>query len=97
MNNVLKILVPELAHGFFVQRGDVFGFGDCDPLSPKRVSQYDLEQLNKVPINNLDSERAVGSINYELNIRTLATQLNAASSNFIKNKSYETYRIVQRF
>ena len=86
--NVLSLVLPELARGFFVQRGDVFGFGDFNPMSPKRVTQYDVKVLSEAPINNLDSERAVGSINHELGLRG-ATQLNAASSNFVKSKSYD--------
>ena len=52
------------------------------------VTRYDLDSLNQAPINNLDSERAVGSINHELSQRG-ATQLKAASDCLIKNKSYD--------
>ena len=80
--NVLSLVLPELARGFFVQEVMYFGL---DPMCPKRVNQYDVKVLNEAPINNLDSERAVGSINHELG----ATQLDAASSNFVKSKSYD--------
>ena len=76
--SVLSLILPELAQGFFVQRGDVFGFGPFDPNSTKLVTQHDLGILNQAPINNLDSERAVGSNNYELSRRG-ATQVTAVS------------------
>ena len=82
------MILPELAQGFFVQRGDVFGFGPFDPNSTKLVTQHDLGILNQAPIINLDSERAVGSINYELSRRG-ATQLKAASDSLVNNKSYD--------
>ena len=43
--------------------------------------------LNQAPINNY-SERAVGSINYELSFRG-ATQLKAASDSLVKNRSFD--------
>ena len=86
--SVLSLILPELAQGFFIQRGDVFGFGPFDPNSTKLVTKHDLGLLNQAPINNLDSERAVGSINYELSQRG-ATQLKAASDSLVKNKSYD--------
>jgi hypothetical protein len=85
---VLSILLPRLADGFFVQRGDVFGFGNLDPNSSKLVTKHAIQSLNKAPIHHLDSERSVGSINYELGIRG-ATEINAASTNFVKSKSYD--------
>ena len=67
--NVLSLVLPELGRGLFVQRGDVFGLGDVDPMSPKRVTQYEVKVLNEAPlitwtrkeplvplIMNLDSE-----------------------------------------
>ena len=85
---VLSLILPELAQGFFVQRGNVFGFGPFDPDSDKLVTKQDMQILNQAPINNLDSERAVGSVNYELGVRG-ATQLQAASDALVKNKSYD--------
>ena len=57
----------------------MFGFGDYDPESSTLVTQYDLKLLNQAPINNIDAERSVGSINYELDRRG-AKQLAAAGS-----------------
>lgn len=86
--SVLSLILPELAQGFFVQRGDVFGFGPFDLDSEKLVTRHDMTKLNQVPINNLDSERAVGSINHELSLRG-ATQLQAASDSLVKNRSFD--------
>ena len=89
--NVLKILnllLPVLADGFFVQRGNVFGFGDFDPTSEKLVTNHDIAILKQAPINNLDAERSVGSINYELDRRG-PKQLSAAGSAHVKAKSVD--------
>ena len=66
----------------------MFGFGPFDLNSTKLVPQHAMASLNQAPINNLDSERAVGSINHELGQRG-ATQLKAASDSLIKSKSYD--------
>ncbi len=53
-----------------------------------KVGQMDQEKnqkKKKKPSNNLDPERSVGSINYELKIRG-AKQLKAASSAHVKSK-----------
>ena len=86
--SVLKILLPRLAQGFFVQRGYVFCFRDFNPDSAKLVTEQYMSQLNQAPIYNLDSERSVVSINYELDTRG-ATQIHSASSSFLKGKSYD--------
>lgn len=85
---VLSLLLPSLAEGFFQQRGNVFGFGDYNPQSTTLVTQYDMTLLNKAPINNIDAERSVGSINYELDRRG-AKQLAAAGSAHFKAKSVD--------
>ena len=46
-----------------------FGFGNYDPASPMLVTSNNMEQLNQAPINNMSSERAVGSIIYELGVK----------------------------
>ena len=60
---VLKVLLPRLADGWFKQRGNVFGFGDYDTNSPQLLDMHDVNKLDYAPINNLDSEHDVGSIN----------------------------------
>ena len=62
VTTLLSLFLPKLAYGFFVQRGNIFGFGNYDPASPMLVTSKNMEQLNQAPINNMSSERAVGSI-----------------------------------
>ena len=81
---VLNILLPKLGKGFARQRGKSFGFGDT-PLSEAGITKFDQEKLKDAPISNLDSERSVGSINYELKIRG-AKQLKTASAALVKSK-----------
>ena len=86
---VLIILLPQLAAGWSKQRGAVFGFGpDADKECSTKVSDQDQEKLKCAPINNLDPERSVGYINYELGIRG-AKQLGAASSALVKGKGHK--------
>ena len=66
---ILRLILPQIAQGFFQQRGNIFGFGDFDKNSSELLTKQDFEKLNEAPINNLDSERSIGSINYELKIR----------------------------
>ena len=77
------MLLPELANGWFIQRGNVFGFGGYDENSSSLVTNMDIADLNQAPINNIDAERAVGSINYELGVRG-RKELSAASSCLLK-------------
>ena len=85
--NILELLLPELATGWYIQRGYVFGFGNYDEHSSTLVTNMDIEELNQVPINNIDAERAVGSINYELGVRG-SHELDAASSCFLKGTTF---------
>ena len=66
---ILRLILPQIAQGFFQQRGNIFGFGDFEKNSSELLPKQDFAKLNEAPINNLDSERSVGSINYELKIR----------------------------
>ena len=86
---VLGILLPKLADGWSLQRGAVFSFGpqankDCST----KISDLNQEKLKNAPINNLDPERSVGTINHELKCRG-AKQLAAASSALVKGKGYK--------
>ena len=67
MLQILDLLLPLLTEGWFVQ-GNVFGFGAFDPESFKLVTYMNMEDMNPASINNLDSKRSVGSINYGLSI-----------------------------
>ena len=46
----------------------MFGIGECDPGNKLLVTKYDVNVVNQNPINNGDSKRSVGSINYGLSI-----------------------------
>ena len=81
-------MLPVLADKFFIQRGNVFGFGDFDPDSESLVTNYDLSVLKQAPINNLDAKRSVGSINYELDRRG-CKELAAAGAAHMKAKSVD--------
>ena len=84
--DLLKILLPRLAKAWDVQRGEQFGFGDSqDSESSLVIADMNQNKLKSAPINNLDAERSVGSIQYELNIRG-KKNLQAASSAHVKNK-----------
>ena len=72
-----------MADGFLKQRGQVFGVASgsneelcLDSLDPN---------LDMAPINNSDSERDVGTINYELKIRG-AKQSAYSSKSHVKAK-----------
>ena len=93
VSTLLKMLLPELANGWFIQRGNIFGFGDYDENSPNLVTAMDIDQLNKAPINNMDSERCVGAVNFELGVRG-RNELDAASSCLLKGKSYDLVELM---
>ena len=82
---VLRLLLPKLADGFKNQKGSIFGFGDSTE-SPHSLDKMDKQKLESAPIHNLDSERSVGFVNYELKTRG-AKQLQTASSVQVKSKS----------
>ena len=83
---VLTLLLPRLAKGWERQRGDQYGFGSCPDLECKeRVSAMDQEKLKGAPVNNLDPEQSVGSINHERSVRG-ASQLAAASRAHVSGK-----------
>ena len=84
--SVLKLLLPRLATGWERQLGDIFGLGDTrEREEGGTLRKMVQEKLKTAPINNLDSERSVGSINHELKVRG-AKQLEAASRAHVKRK-----------
>ena len=85
---MLKVIMPALAMAFKKQKGEIFGFGENDQQqgSQHALSRMNKEKLEKAPINNLDAERSVGFINFELSRRG-AKQLGSASSSHIKSKA----------
>ena len=85
---VLKLMLPQLAIGWHRQRADVFGFGDYDKSSPRLLLSKDISVLNQAPVSNMDGERQVGRINYELSIRG-GRELATASSSIVKSQSFD--------
>ena len=81
----LKILLPMMAHGWKQQRGEMFEFGGMDSgeKSTMIIKNFDQEKLQTAPVHNIDSERAVGSVNYGLKIRG-NKQIKAVSSSMVK-------------
>ena len=73
------------ADGWERQRGNVFSFGNHEETE-LTLSGMDQEKLKTAPINNLDAERSVGSVNYELKIRG-AKNLKTVSSSHVIGKS----------
>jgi len=93
------MLLPKLADGFQRQKGDIFGFGLSDEESDIALSGMDSEKLESAPIHNLDSERAVGFISYELkhrgakNLKCASTvQVKAKSQDLIESQSSGSFR-----
>lgn len=92
VTQLLHIILPRLAEGFSDQRGAIFGFGPNAEedtgtiLKIEGISQAKRMKLMKAPIHNLNEERSVGFINYEISIRG-KQYLEAASRKMIINKS----------
>jgi len=81
---ILQAILHRMADGFVKQRGHIFGFGIGNEEGPYQLDSSDLT-LDMAPINNLDSERDVGTINYELKIRG-AKQLACSRKAQVKTK-----------
>ena len=53
--SVLDILLPRLASGWELQRGDQFQFGSSsDPNANNQIANMNQVKLAKAPVNNLD-------------------------------------------
>ena len=92
---LLGIILPRFAEGFSAQRGALFGFGPKaldDTGTPLKISSVTDDakrrKLNKAPHHNLNEERSVGIINYEVNIRG-KQNLESASRKMVMNKSMD--------
>ena len=79
----LRILLPMLAEGWKLQRGDMFEFGEKGGESSMSIKSYDQDKLKTAPVHNIDSERAVASVNYGLKVRG-NKQIKAVSSSLVK-------------
>ena len=94
ISQLLSVILPRLAEGFSDQRGAMFGFGpkaDDDTGTLLKVSNVGGEKrqkLNKVAVHNLNEERSVGFVNYEVHIRGKHC-LEAAYRKVIINKSMD--------
>ena len=72
---MLKIILPQMAEGFSEQRGAIFGFGlrateetGTVLLKMTTVEEPKRRKLSKSPVHNLNEERSVGFISYEISI-----------------------------
>ena len=89
---MLKIILPRTAEGFSEQRGAIFGFGPKATedtgmvLKMTTVEELKRRKLSKAPVHNLNEERSVGVINYEISIRGKQF-LETASRKMLINKS----------
>ena len=92
VTQLLHIILPCLAQGISDQRGAIFGLGPNAEedtgtiLKIEGISQAKRMKLMKAPIHNLNEERSVGFINYEISIRG-KQYLEVASRKMIINKS----------
>ena len=89
---LLKVILPHLATGFSAQQGALFSFGARVPENTGtiiRISSVTDEakrrKLNRLTIHNLNEERSVGFINYEIHIR--GKQWLESAKKMIINKS----------
>lgn len=65
----------------------MFGFGNYDKQSKKRLLSKNMEVLNKAPSSNMSAERLVGSSNYEFQV--CGPNLELAGSCITKAKSMD--------
>ena len=86
LEKMFLIILPALTKGFEHQKGAIFGFGEEDKESDHALSKMNPEKLENAPIHNLDAERSVGFVNYELSRRG-AKELGAVSSIQVKAKA----------
>ena len=84
--SVIELVLPKLAEGWHRQKAEQFAFGEFEGKESICETFSNKEKLAKAPINNLDPERSVGSINNELKIRG-AKNLSTASRHHVINKS----------
>ena len=81
-----------MAEGFSEQRGAIFGYGTKATedtgmvLKMTTVEEPKRRKLSKAPVHNLNEERSVGFISYEISIRW-KWFLETASRKMLINKS----------
>ena len=65
-----------------------FGGGSSQEGKVLKVKDLNQEKLSDAPVHNLDSERAVGAVNYGLKVRG-AKQIKSVSSSLVKARAAE--------
>ena len=65
-----------------------FGEESYDQDNPRMIRNLDQEKLKNALVNNMDSERAVASVNYGLKIMG-AQEIKAVSSSPVKAKAVD--------
>ena len=94
VKKLLIIILQRLANGFSEQRGALFGFGpkaneDTKTLlKVSTVKGQKKQKLQQAPIHNLNEERSVGFVNYEIQIRG-KRHLSSVSTKMVINKSID--------
>ena len=94
VKKLLEIILPRLAEGFSEQRGAIFGFGpkaEEDTKKLLKISTIDdakKMKLQQAPVHNLNEERSVGFVNYEIQIRG-KKYLDVVSRKLVANKSMD--------
>ena len=100
---ILKLVLKKFHIGFDKQKGAIFGFGSTSNDDTGHIlkicSLNDKSILLNTPVHNLGSERSVGMINYELNLRG-RENLESSSQNLVLNKSTDllnNFKIYKKF
>ena len=95
VKKLLIIILQRLADGFSEQRGALFRFGpkaneDTKTLlKVSTVKGQKKQKLQQLPIHNLNEERSVGFVNYEIQIRG-KRHLSSVSTKMVKPQWYTT-------
>ena len=88
---MIKIILPRMADRFSEQQGAIFGFGPKATedtgtvLSMTTVEEPKRRKSSKAQVHNLNEERSVGFINYEISIK-VKRFLETASRKMLINK-----------
>ena len=83
---LITLLLGKFAEGFEYQKGAIFGFGIGKIMTLKICNLSLIAELDQAQVNNLNEERSVGFLNYELDIRR-KQHLEAASRKMVLNKA----------
>lgn len=93
---ILGVFMRKMAEGWDYQKGALFGFGPSKDKATQSykvaaASQDELKRLNTLPVHNIQQERNVGDINYELEIRG-KNQLPTASRKLVLKNSADLWK-----